>query len=183
MERHISDILRRRTEMSKVRVVYGSTTGNTCSAAEKIARKIGDDTQVVDVAKATDAEFTGSDLLIFGTSTWGLGDIQDDWMDALPTLRGANLAGKHFAVFGLGDQSVYPDTFVDGMRDIYDAAVQAGATPIGSWSKDGYDFEESRAEIDGRFIGLVLDEENQSDLSDTRIEEWVSLLKQERGIA
>jgi flavodoxin I len=169
--------------MSKVTVFYGSTTGNTSSAAEAIAAAFGDGASAVEVSGADSSAFGEPDVLILGTSTWGMGDLQDDWVDALGALKGASLAGKKAALFGLGDQETYPDTFVDGMRDLYDAALAAGATVVGACATDGLQFSESRAVVDGRFVGLVLDDDNQSELTQTRIEAWVTQIKQELGMS
>ena len=57
-----------------------------------------------------------------------------------------------------------------------------GGTTIGSWSTEGYDHEDSKAVKDGKFVGLALDDDNQSDLTDGRIKEWVKQLKTEFGI-
>jgi flavodoxin I len=169
--------------MAKISVIYGSTTGNTANAAVQIAQLLGDDASAVDVKDVSAAAFTEPDVLVLGASTWGEGDLQDDWAVAIDTLKAASLAGKKVAVFGFGDQESYSDTFVDAMRDLYDAALEAGATVVGSTSNDGYVYDGSRAVVEGRFVGLVLDEENQSDLSGSRIENWVGQLKSELGIS
>ena len=46
------------------------------------------------------------------------------------------------------------------------------------FNAEGYDFKGSAADIDGRIVGLMLDEVNRPDLTDTRIAEWVKSLKQ-----
>jgi flavodoxin I len=168
--------------MKKITVFYGSTTGNTRCVAERIARLFGDGASAVDVSDADAGPFGDPDVLVLGTSTWGLGDLQDDWMGALDALKGASLEGKHVAVFGLGDQMSYADTFVDGMRDLYDAAIEAGANVVGACATDGYEFNESRAVVDGKFVGLPLDDDNQGGETDARIEAWVTQLKHELGM-
>lgn len=165
---------------TKIGVYYGSVMGNTSSAAEQIADLLGDGATAIDVSG--NRNFEDYDILILGTSTWGLGELQDDWLGAVDTLSGANLAGKKFAVFGMGDQESYSDTFVDGMRDLYDAAIEAGAEPVGAWNDDDYDFSESRAVEGEGMIGLALDDDNQSELTSSRIESWVEKLKDELGL-
>ena len=44
---------------------------------------------------------------------------------------------------------------------------------------EGYDYYFSLADKDGTFIGLVLDDHNQEDLTDERILKWVKQLKRE----
>jgi flavodoxin I len=166
---------------SKITIFYGSTTGNTKSAAEKIKEQMGE-AELVDAADLSKDILESSDILILGTSTWGIGDIQDEWAGSLDILSGASLSGKKAAVFGLGDQYSYTDSFVDGMRDLYDATKQAGAEIIGEWPTDGYTFTTERPVIDDKFVGLALDEDNESDKTDERITKWVSQIKEEAGI-
>ncbi len=164
----------------KTGVFYGSTTGNTENAAVQICSLIAG-SYMTSITDAVRADLEACDLLVLGTSTWGMGDLQDDWSDNLESLRAANLQGKKVAFFGLGDQAGYPDTFVDGMRELYDAAVEAGATVIGKCSDDGYDYVDSAAVEDGQFLGLVLDQENQPELTEERIQTWVDQLLREAG--
>jgi len=164
--------------MIKIGIFYGSSTGNTKQVAHAIATRLSDfDVYIADVANATIEHLDDFDSLIFGTSTWGYGDIQDDWDVFLPKLNKANLKGKRIALFGLGDCEAYADTFVDGMADIYDAVLKGGAQVVGQVSTDGYNYSESRAVKDGVFVGLPLDEDNQSNLTNQRLEAWVDELK------
>lgn len=156
-------------------IVYGSTTGNTEAAAEKIAAALGD-AKTLAVADAKTEDLQGADRIILGTSTWGVGDIQDDWESGLGLVKGADLAGKKAAVFGLGDQDGYPDSFVDGMKDLEEALTAAGAEVTGRWSTESYSFDSSRAAEGDHFVGLALDEDNQSDLTDQRIADWLKTL-------
>ncbi|MFO1421479.1 MAG: flavodoxin, partial [Candidatus Competibacteraceae bacterium] len=50
---------------------------------------------------------------------------------------------------------------------------------VGGWSADGYEFTKSKAFRDGEFVGLVLDQDNQADLTEDRLEEWLELVKPE----
>ncbi len=151
--------------------------GNTSDVAEKIKEAFGD-AELVDVADAS-ADNLDADLVILGTSTWGIGDLQDDFEDFMDTLEEADLSDKTVALFGLGDQDGYPDTFCDGMGSVYEAIADKCGKVIGFTSNDGYEYDESRAEVDGKFVGLVIDEDNQSDLTDERVEKWVAQLKGE----
>lgn len=162
----------------KTGVFYGSTMGTTERIAKKMATALRAD--ATDVATIRARKMAAYDLLIWGTSTWGLGAIQDDWAAFIDQLDTVDLTGKAVAVFGLGDQEMYSDTFVDGMADLGDKAKARGATLIGSWPAEGYRFQESRAVVNGRFVGLALDEENQADLTPKRIRAWIRQLKQER---
>jgi len=118
----------------------------------------------------------GQQNLILGTSTWGAGELQDDWYDGLNTLQGADLSGKTIALFGCGDCASYSDTFVGGMGELYNGIKDSGARFIGAVETDGYTFDDSEALIDGKFIGLPLDDINEDDKTDTRIEAWVAAI-------
>lgn len=155
-------------------IIFGSSMGNTEEAANLIASNLGID-NVLNVAD-TDAKTINSfDKLIIGSSTWGSGDLQDDWdsfdFDSL------DVSGKTVALFGLGDSSSYGDTYCDAMGIIYDKLTQKGANIIGQVSTDGYSFDESRSVKDGKFIGLALDADNESDQTEERIKKWTESIK------
>lgn len=162
----------------KTGIFYGSTTGNTAAIAQQIANRIPG-SETTDVATASSADLEAFDLLILGVSTWGIGDLQDDWDARLDILTSAGLDGKKVAIFGLGDQETYPDSFVDGIFDLHQAAEKAGARCIGTWPTEGYEFTGSTAVKDDIFLGLPLDEENQADLHDERIEAWIKQVMEE----
>ncbi|EAH9105226.1 flavodoxin, partial [Campylobacter jejuni] len=44
-------------------------------------------------------------------------------------------------------------------------------------STDGYTFEASDAVVDGKFVGLALDNDNQEDQTESRIDAWVEQIK------
>ena len=102
--------------MKKTGVFYGSTTGTTESVARTIAEKLGiPSSDVYNVSKMT-ADVAGSyEALILGTSTWGDGELQDDWYGFLDQLKAQDLSGKKVALFGCGDSGSYPDTCCDAV--------------------------------------------------------------------
>ena len=161
--------------MKKTLVVFGSTTGTCEDLAARIAEKLG--AEVINVTDLDSSTIAAYDNLILGTSTWGAGELQDDWYDGVETLRAAGLSGKTVALFGCGDSAGYGDTFVGGLAPLYEAAKEAGATLIGAVPTDGYSYDDSEAVVDGQFVGLPLDEVNEPDLSDERIAAWVSAIE------
>jgi flavodoxin I len=168
------------TIMAKIGLFYGSTTGNTLKAAELIQKTFGaGQVQLVDVRRAAPGDLKKYDVLILGTSTWHWGGLQDEWAIFEDRLAPEVLAGKKVAFFGVGDQKRYPDHFVDGMGLLYDKVKPMGVTLVGAWPKDGYTYESSAAEVDGRLIGLALDEDNEPGTTPARIEAWVQQLKKE----
>ena len=161
--------------MNKTCVVYGSSTGTCEAIADKIADKLG--VQAADVYNV--ADFSADTVaayqnLILGTSTWGAGDMQDDWYDGVKVLASADLNGKVVALFGCGDCESYCDTFCGGMAELYDAVKDSGATLVGQVSAAGYTFDDSAAVVDGHFVGLALDDVNEDDRTDSRIDAWVA---------
>ena len=159
--------------MSKTVVIFGSSTGTCEGIAEKIGAKLG--AEVVNVQDLND-DVLAADNLLLGTSTWGAGELQDDWYDGVDTIKGADLSGKTVAIFGCGDSASYSDTFCGAMKELYDAAKEAGANIIGEVSTDGYTFDDSDAIVDGKFVGLALDDINEDDKTDERIDAWLERL-------
>lgn len=160
--------------MSKTIVVFGSSTGTCEGIADKIAAKLGVET--LNVQDLTSDIVAANDNLILGTSTWGAGEMQDDWYDGVKILQGADLNGKTIALFGCGDAESYGDTFVGGIGELYNAIKDSGAKFIGAVSTDGYNFSDSDAVVDGKFIGLPLDDVNEDDKTDGRIDAWIAAI-------
>ena len=164
--------------MKNICVIYGSSTGTCQGLAEKIGQQLGvQDDGMIDVQNMSADVVNKYDVLILGTSTWGAGEMQDDWYDGVKVLKQAGLQGKAVAVFGCGDSESYSDTFCGGMAELYNAAKDAGATMMGEVATDGYNFDDSEAVVDGKFVGLALDAVNEDDKTDSRIEAWVEELK------
>ena len=84
--------------MKKTGVFYGSSTGTCEDIAGRIAVRLGvDSADVHNVADLTADMIAGYDVLVLGSSTWGCGELQDDWYDALELLRKTGLQGKSVA--------------------------------------------------------------------------------------
>ena len=139
--------------MDKVHVIYGSTTGMTEAVAGKIAEALGGHAFNVN---AGDAAAFDAEMLVLGSSTWGVGDLQDDWMAQLDGVK-ANFAGKKVAVFGLGDSVGFADSFCVAADTLADAVKDAGGTLVG--------------EI------LKLDDTNEAGQTDAKIAGWVETVK------
>lgn len=150
--------------MKKTGVFYGSTTGTTESVARTIAEKLGiPSSDVYDVSKMT-ADVAGSyEALILGTSTWGDGELQDDWYDGIKVLKGMDLSGKTVALFGCGDSESYSDTFCDGMGILFNDLKNSGCRFIGAVPDADYTYSSSIAVTDNNFVGLAIDDINESD--------------------
>ena len=157
--------------MKKTIVVFGSSTGTCEGIANDIAAKLG--VEAINVSDFTADVVAGNDNLILGTSTWGAGEVQDDWYDGLDVIKSADLSGKTVALFGCGDSSSYSDTFCGGMAEIYNAVNTQGANIIGSVDATSYSYDDSEAVVDGKFVGLALDNDNEESKTAARIDAWI----------
>jgi flavodoxin II len=167
----------------KIGLFYGSTTCYTEMAAEKIQVKINQLTgnTCVELFNIKDVSLTQAqsfDTLIFGISTWDFGELQEDWESTWQNIAGLNLTDKTVAIFGLGDQLGYAEWFQDAVGMLHDELLVLGCDLIGYWPNKGYEFIASKAltEDKGFFVGLSLDDENQYDLTDERINHWCNQL-------
>ncbi|ATR94291.1 flavodoxin [Porphyromonas gingivalis] len=163
--------------MKSIGIFYGSSTGTTSDLAQKIASALGvDSANVMDVANADAAAAAKYDVLLLGSSTWGLGDLQDDWESFLPKLKGENLSGKKVGLFGCGDASSYSDTFCAALGTIKAELANTGCTFIGAYPAEGYNYDETTAEENGQLIGLCVDDANESDQTEARMERWIAAM-------
>jgi flavodoxin I len=170
--------------MANIGLFYGTQTGNTQTAAEYIQKEFGGDSVVdlYDISSADTSDFEKYECIIIGCPTWNIGELQSDWEGFYDELDAIAFSGKKVAYFGAGDQVGYADNFQDAMGILEEKISSLGGTTVGYWPTDGYEHTESKAERNGKFVGLAIDEDNQSDLTDTRIKTWVAQLKQEFGV-
>jgi flavodoxin I len=169
--------------MAKIGLFYGTQTGNTESAAELIQKALGADlVELHDISDASTDDFSDYDCLIIGCPTWNIGELQSDWEGFYDELDQIDFNGKKVAYFGTGDQVGYADNFQDAMGILEEKISGLGGQTVGQWSTDGYDHQASKAEKNGMFVGLALDEDNQSELTDERITTWITQLKQAFGL-
>lgn len=165
--------------MAKIGIFYGSSTGNTEAVAEKLQKILTpQEADIYNVDSATAEELNKYPYLIFGTSTWGIGDMQDDMEDFAEIIRDVDFKDKKVAIFGLGDQDTYPDSFADGVGSLYDLLKDRVAV-VGFWPVTGYEFSESDAVRDNRFVGCILDQDNQASLTEERLKKWVEILRKD----
>jgi len=166
--------------MSEIRLFYGSSTGNTRMVAEMIASAMGGSrVDVVNIAEAQPEDFQSGEVFILGVSTWENGALQKDWAAFFPRMDEIDFRGKKVALFGLGDASGFASRFVNALRILYDKVLERGAEIIGFWPVEGYEFADSTAVVEGRFVGLVIDQENASEQTVVRVGAWVAQLKAE----
>jgi flavodoxin I len=172
--------------MAKVGIFFGTDTGNTRRIAKDIAVSLTSAVAAkpVNIRNSSVEDLLKYDTLILGSPTYGEGQLPglstgnatESWEEFLPKLTGQDFSGKKVAIYGLGNQKGYPDQFVDAMFYLFEQFKQCGATMIGSCETEGYKFKASKAIVDNRFVGLVLDQENQKELTDARLDTWLKML-------
>lgn len=168
--------------MTKIGLFYGSTSGVTEEIAGKIQEAIGEDhCDLYSMEEDFDDvdDLLKYDYLILGCSTWGAGELQNDWREPLFDIEmdKPDFSGKTIALFGPGDCEGHSKHFVGALGILYKQFKALGANLVGSVSADDYSFEQSSAIQDGKFVGLPLDEVNESDKTDQRIADWLEILK------
>ena len=168
--------------MAKIGIFYGSSMGNTEEVAEKLHQILTPDlSDIFNVDSANEEDLKKYECLVLATSTWGIGDMQDDMEDFLDLLLKADLKKKKVALLGLGDQEAYPDSFADGIGTLYEK-LRDRTTLVGEWPLKDYEFSESDAVKNNQFVGLVIDVDNQADKTNERLKKWAAQLRKEFGI-
>lgn len=166
----------------KIGLFYGSTTCYTEIAAEKIQEKLNNfSVELHNIKDTSLTEITNFDIIILGISTWDYGELQEDWEAKWDDIATLNLENKIIALYGMGDQIGYTDWFQDALGMLHEEVKAVGAYVIGYWPNEGYEFAQSKAltEDKSQFVGLSLDEDNQYNLSEQRIEQWCVNLEKE----
>jgi len=168
------------TAREAVGIFFATQTGNTETVAGTIAEQAGVD--AVDIGEL-EGDLADYDGLIVGCPTWNTGADEyrsgTAWDDILDDIKGTDLAGKPVAVFGCGDSQGYGDNFCDGIEELHETFAAAGAKMMGYVDASAYQHEESKSVRDGKFLGLPLDQDNEDDMTEGRIESWIAQIKSE----
>ena len=173
--------------MNKVGMFFGTETGTTRLIAKKLHKLLGDELadKPVNVNRIQPDDMLKYDALILGTPSYGVGDIpglsagclERNWEEFLAQFGCPDLSGKRIAMFGLGAQERYADRFASSLIALHKIFADLGAQMIGDWSVDGYTFEHSASVVDGRFVGLVIDQRTQGMFTEQRLAAWVEQIK------
>ena len=171
--------------MKKIVLLYWPKGGNTENAAEKIAKAF-DNIDVFDIKSFNALDIKNYDLIITGASTVGAENWEDasddnEWSRLDLEMRKQDLSSKYVAFFGLGDQVLYPDHFVDVLGLFEEEYQNMEAKIIGRWPTDSYRFTDSHGVKDGMFYGLAIDEDNEDELTEERAKKWAAQLLKEMG--
>lgn len=171
----------------KIGLFFGPEKGSVYRVAQKIGAAIGEDkVDLISVNSASAADIEQYNKIIFGISTvgketWDSDYSNTDWSKFFPEVGKADYEGKVVAIFGLGDHVTYPDHFVNAIGRLARELMKENVKIVGSVDPEGYEFEESEALIDGKFIGLPLDEDFEPELTEERISNWLKSIQKDFG--
>jgi len=171
--------------MAKMGIFIGTAGGTSMKVADALVEAFDiDEDDVINMEDDFDDvedQMLEYDVLFIGSSTWGQGDVHFSWVDPVLEIEDDEIdfSGKTVAFFGAGDTKKHSEHFCSALGKLHKTFTSAGAKPVGFIPKDGYDYEFSMAEIDGKLCGCAIDEHNESDKTEERIETWISALKAE----
>ncbi len=166
--------------MDKIALLYAPAKGRTEKVAKIICEKIGTEKfDLILIDEQTDPKLlTNYKKIIFGISTvgrdsWDANYTKIGWDFFLPKLYNFDFSKKTVAIFGLGDHLLYANNFVDALGALAKVVEENGAKLVGKCSTEGYTFSESEALVDDTFLGLPIDEDNEEELTDERLNNWL----------
>lgn len=174
--------------MSKIGIFFGPLKGSVHRVAEKVKTAIGEQhVDMIPVNNAGAADLESYDRIIFGISTvgketWDSNYSNTDWSKFFPNISKIDFSGKTVAIFGLGDHITYSGYFVNAVGVLAKELLKKGAKIVGEVDPSGYEFDDSEALIDGKFIGLPVDEDFEPELTDERVNNWVNSIKPAFGL-
>jgi len=164
-----------------VGLFFGTQTGKTEEVAGVIGEAAG--LEATDIGEVSAEDLAGYDGLLVGVPTWHTGADEQrsgtTWDDYLDEIKGLDLCGKPVAVFGAGDSMGYGDNFCDAIEELHSTFEAAGAKMLGYTDASGYQHAESKSVKDGKFLGLPLDQDNEDDMTQDRVNTWIEQIKGE----
>ena len=174
--------------MKKTALLYWVKGGNVEKSAEIVYRQF--DEKSIDLFPLDEFDvnkINDYDLVILGSSTvgaWKWEDATNDnkWNEFFRTVQKMDLSNITFATFGLGNQVLYPNHFVDGLGFFQEEILKTNARIIGKWPVEGYLFTDSEGVHNGMFYGLALDGDNEPEKTEMRARQWVARLEKEMGM-
>jgi len=170
----------------KIGLFYGTNTGVTELVSEQLRDKmeeVGFEVTMFDIADDSIEKFDDFESFIIATPTWNDGELQDDWEEIIDDYNDYNFSGKKVGFMGLGDQEAYCDNYLDAIGKMAKPVRDSGGIIFGRWSSEGYSHTESVGQDeDGMWVGLALDNDNQEEMTEQRIVQWVNQIKNELKI-
>jgi len=165
--------------MKNVGIFYATISKNTEHVAKLISTKFNScnvelhnlmDIQNVVIMKKYD-------LLIFGSPTYGKGDAHYLWHEIFEEMIQVDFGQLPFAIFCLGDQIYHTETFGGAMNIMASNLKSKSLNIIGYGSSSDYSFLKSlKVDNPENIPGLIIDEKNQPELTEARVEMWCKKL-------
>jgi len=169
--------------MGKMGIFYASAGGTSKLVVDALIEEFAiDEDDVIFMEDDYDdvEQFEDYDILFIGSSTWGQGDPHFEWVDPMLEIEEeADFDGKKVAFFGAGDCKKHGEHFCSALGKLYDLFTNKGAKAIGLIDKSLYTYEASLAIKNDKFCGCGIDEHNESNKTEERIQTWISQIKQE----
>ncbi|WP_426711245.1 flavodoxin [Cetobacterium sp. SF1] len=163
--------------MEKIGVFYGSTGGRTEAVVKKLQHFFpNNECEFFDVAKGI-SEIKNFNNIILATPSYGAGDIQDDWAGNLSNLEAIDFSDKTIGLIGCGDQYSFGAFYVGGLRELYNVLERKNASVVGFTESSGYEFDDSPAIKNGKFVGLVIDDSFDCNEILKRMATWAEEIK------
>lgn len=174
--------------MAKMGIFCGTAGGTSMVVADALVEAFGiDEDDVINMEEDFDDvedQLMEYDILFVGSSTWGQGDVHHSWVDPQLEIEdeGFDFSGKTVALFGAGDCVKHGEHFCSALAKLKKTFEKAGATVVGSIPKEGYTYEFSLAEEGDQLCGLAIDQHNEEDKTEERIEKWIDILKRDLSL-
>jgi flavodoxin I len=174
--------------MSKIGIFFGPLKGSVNRVADKVKAAIGEqNVDMISVNEASASDLEKYDRIIFGISTvgketWDSTYSNTDWSKFFPNISKVDFSGKTVAIFGLGDHITYSSYFVNAVGVLAKELLKKGAKIVGEVDPSGYEFDDSEAVMDGKFVGLPIDEDFEPELTDERVANWINSIKPAFGL-
>lgn len=171
--------------MKKVVILYWAKGGNVEKVANVVYKKLGSekadlfDLESFDISKLTDYKLAILGGSTVGADNWEEATNDNMWNRFFREIENKDLSEMKFAAFGLGNQMLYPDNFVDALGVFHDEIDKTHARIIGYWPVEGYRFTNSEGAQKDKFYGLALDEDTEAELTDDRVTRWLAQLDKE----
>ena len=125
--------------MEKVLLIYWPKSGNVEKVGQKfISHFKKDQLNIVSIDNINEDTLKTYDYWIIGGSTvgshvWEDADDTNKWWSFFKSLDNIDLSGKKIAFYGLGDQVLYPNHFVDGLVTFKEEFEKRNARIYGKW--------------------------------------------------
>lgn len=169
--------------MIEVIVLYASISGRTRKVAESLVKEFA---PIAAMASDLRDGFVGMverKLFILVSPTYGVGEwhyLWEKWSVDFISSGGLSCA-QAIAICALGDVKHHPASFAGAMTHLRDFVVGIDAKLVGETELDESYERELCIHLltKGKLPGLVLDQVNQRQSGEQRIQKWVAQLKQE----